>query len=257
MLPPLGIIFGLFVAFTAAQVWSDIDRANAAVSREASSLRAAVILSSTFPGQPEARLRGLIRQYVQEAVDQEWPMMASQTADLRMTARALAEALRFTLALAPTNHGQQTAQRELVTALENAADARRQRILVCRGFWLPPERIRHPLPGACGERERAYNHHPFDWTSPIHGRARSHALPARGERRSSKQVIQLKGPAITRRHPEIRPLRRGRHRGPAADVAIVKSPTCVIRVTLAGGSMWHLAGTFGRDAFGEAARLSS
>jgi len=132
MLPPLGIIFGLFVAFTAAQVWSDIDRANAAVSREASSLRAAVILSSTFPGEPEARLRGLIRQYVQEAVDQEWPMMASQAADLRTTARALAEALRFTLALAPTNNGQQTAQRELVTALENAADARRQRILVSR-----------------------------------------------------------------------------------------------------------------------------
>ena len=59
-----------------------------------------MILSSTFPGEPEARLRGLIRQYVQEAVDQEWPMMASQTADLRMTARALAEALQFTLALA-------------------------------------------------------------------------------------------------------------------------------------------------------------
>ena len=36
MLPPLGIIFGLFVAFTAAQVWSDNDRANAAVSHEAS-----------------------------------------------------------------------------------------------------------------------------------------------------------------------------------------------------------------------------
>ena len=31
MLPPLGIIFGLFVAFTAAQVWTDNERANAAV----------------------------------------------------------------------------------------------------------------------------------------------------------------------------------------------------------------------------------
>ena len=31
MLPPLGIIFGLFVAFTAAQVWSDNDRASSAV----------------------------------------------------------------------------------------------------------------------------------------------------------------------------------------------------------------------------------
>ena len=39
MLPVLGIIFGLFVAFTAAQVWGDSDRASAAVSREASALR--------------------------------------------------------------------------------------------------------------------------------------------------------------------------------------------------------------------------
>src|ERR1700731_1870763 len=40
MLPVLGIIFGLFVAFTAAQVWSDNDHASAAVNREASALRA-------------------------------------------------------------------------------------------------------------------------------------------------------------------------------------------------------------------------
>src|ERR1043165_2001721 len=57
MLPSLGIIFGLFVAFTAAQVWSDNDRANAAVNREASGLRSAVVLASSFPGEPEARLR--------------------------------------------------------------------------------------------------------------------------------------------------------------------------------------------------------
>jgi hypothetical protein len=41
MLPPLGIIFGLFVGFTAAQVWSDNDRAGTAVSREAGALRSA------------------------------------------------------------------------------------------------------------------------------------------------------------------------------------------------------------------------
>ena len=46
MLPPLGIIFGLFVAFTAAQVWTDTERANTAVSREASTLRAVVILAA-------------------------------------------------------------------------------------------------------------------------------------------------------------------------------------------------------------------
>jgi len=57
MLPPLGILFGLFVAFTAAQVWSDNDRAGAAVSREASALRSVEILAASFPGQTEASLR--------------------------------------------------------------------------------------------------------------------------------------------------------------------------------------------------------
>ena len=32
LLPPLGIIFGLLVAFLAAQVWGDVDRANTAVT---------------------------------------------------------------------------------------------------------------------------------------------------------------------------------------------------------------------------------
>src|SRR5215813_353019 len=45
MLPPLGILFALFVAFTAQQVWADNDRANAAVDRDASALRAALHLA--------------------------------------------------------------------------------------------------------------------------------------------------------------------------------------------------------------------
>src|SRR6266852_4458986 len=65
MLPPLGILFGLFVAFTAAQVWSDNDRAGAAVSREASALRSVEIVAASFPGQPEAQLRALIRRYIE------------------------------------------------------------------------------------------------------------------------------------------------------------------------------------------------
>ena len=74
MLPPLGIIFGLFVAFTAAQVWNDNERANMAVDREASALRAAA-----FPGEPESRLRALIRRHIEQAATQEWPMMARGT----------------------------------------------------------------------------------------------------------------------------------------------------------------------------------
>jgi hypothetical protein len=132
MLPPLGIIFGLFVAFTAAQVWNDNERANVAVNREASALESVVILAASFPGEPEMRLRALIRGYIEEAATQEWPMMARHTATLSTSPRGLGEALQLTLALAPSNLGQQTAQREITTTLESALDARRMRILTSR-----------------------------------------------------------------------------------------------------------------------------
>jgi len=59
LLPPLGIIFGLFVAFTAAQVWNDNEPAQSAVNREAGSLRTVLVMSATFPGDIEARFRAL------------------------------------------------------------------------------------------------------------------------------------------------------------------------------------------------------
>ena len=130
ILPPLGALFALFVVFTAVQVWNDNDRASAAVIREASALRAVVILASIFPGAPEAHLRDLIHRYIEEVAAHEWPMMAQRTATLKITPRPLAEALQLTLALPTSTQGEGTAQREIAVALENALEARRQRIIV-------------------------------------------------------------------------------------------------------------------------------
>ena len=130
MLSPLGILFGLYIAFTAAQVWGDIDRANAAVNREASALSAIVILAGSFPGEPEDGMRGLVRRYIETTVTQEWPMMAQHTARPRITPAPLAEALQLALSLTPQSRGQETAQREITTAVESALDARRQRISI-------------------------------------------------------------------------------------------------------------------------------
>src|SRR5271170_7345601 len=130
MLPVLGIIFALFVGFIAAQVWGESNRADAAVDREASALRSVVILAASFPGEPEERMRALVRGYINDAATQEWPMMAGRTATLSITSRPLAEVLQLTLALTPSSQGQQIAQREIAAALENALDARRQRIII-------------------------------------------------------------------------------------------------------------------------------
>jgi hypothetical protein len=130
MLPVLGIIFGLFVAFTAAQVWIDNDRAGAAVIHEASALRATMLLAAGLPADQEAHLRRLVRGYVEHATKDEWPLMAHRAASLHAAPTALAEALQFVISLTPQNAGQQVAQREITTALQTALDARRQRIVV-------------------------------------------------------------------------------------------------------------------------------
>ena len=56
--------------------------------------------------------------------------MARQHATLTVVPASLAEALRVAPALTPHSEGQKVAQREIVGALENALDARRQRIIV-------------------------------------------------------------------------------------------------------------------------------
>jgi Protein of unknown function (DUF4239) len=132
MLSPLGVIFGLFVAFTAAQVWSDNDRAGAAVIHEASALRTALVLAASFPGEPETKLHDLIRTYAHEAATVEWPEMVHRTASLNVTPRPIQEALELALSLPTVSPGQQAAQREIASAIEAALDARRQRIIVSR-----------------------------------------------------------------------------------------------------------------------------
>ena len=130
MLSPMDTLFALLVVFTAAQVWSDTDRATAAVAQEASSLRAVLILASTLPTESRDRIESLIHNHIQEVATKEWEAMAHQRATLEIVPHCLAQALRLTLQYIPTSQGQGVAQREMTAQLEAALDARRQRILI-------------------------------------------------------------------------------------------------------------------------------
>jgi hypothetical protein len=132
MLSPLGVIFGLLVAFIAAQVWGDVERARVAVDREASALRSAVLLADAFPSEADTHMRQLVRRHIDFAVSEEWPQMANQSATLHLTSPGLAEALQYAITLEPKGSGQTTAQRELIATLETALQARRERIILSR-----------------------------------------------------------------------------------------------------------------------------
>src|SRR5262245_59618676 len=130
MLPPLGIIFGLLVGFIAVQVWSDFDKGKAAVATEASAVRAVVVLAGSLPEEQKTRIHALIKHHIEEAVNREWPAMAQGRASLSVLPAALIEELHDALALKPADDSQRTVQRELVSALDTALEARRQRIVI-------------------------------------------------------------------------------------------------------------------------------
>jgi hypothetical protein len=130
MLPPMGILFALIVGFLAVGVWDNVDRADEAVANEASALRSAVILSDELPQDLGARMRALIRRQIQTAVDEEWPAMQEQRANLTAIPTAMADALDLAVGFDPRSDGQAVVQRELVTSIQDALDARRQRIVV-------------------------------------------------------------------------------------------------------------------------------
>jgi hypothetical protein len=137
MLPPLGIIFGLLVGFIAVGVWRDFDGAKGAVASEASALRNAVLLAANFSPEEEAQLRARVSHHIETCVNEEWRAMAEQRATLTLPPAPLIEALQRVLTWTPANDGQRTAQREIATSLENALDARRQRIVISQSTVNP------------------------------------------------------------------------------------------------------------------------
>jgi hypothetical protein len=91
------VLFGLFVAFTAAQVASDSQQAAATLEREAGALRSAAILAGIFPADSANHIRTLIASYIQEAANHEWPMLAHPTAVVPIMPQSLVEVLELKL----------------------------------------------------------------------------------------------------------------------------------------------------------------
>src|SRR5262245_45622218 len=149
MLPVLGTIFALLVAFVAVQVWNDFDKAKLAVAREASAVRAVVLFAETLPDEQRTQLRTLMNRHIDDAVNREWPEMAHGRASLTTLATHLVEAQRLTVLMKPQDESQRTAQREIVAALHRALDGRRQRIIISQSEVGPVKWAAILLMGLC------------------------------------------------------------------------------------------------------------
>jgi hypothetical protein len=141
MLTPLGVITGLVIAFLAARVWANFDHAQAYVVEEATAIRAAALLSDALPAEMRSTVRDDIKQYLGFVHTKDWPAMLNGQSNIRQPPPGLPEALTTVLSLDSRHSGQQTAQRDIASAIQRALQARRNRILLSEAAISLPQWI--------------------------------------------------------------------------------------------------------------------
>jgi hypothetical protein len=141
MLTPLSVLTGLVIAFVASRTWTNFDHASAVVRDEVRNIEEIVTLADRLPQNVQTEIRHSIGQYLQFTKEQEWPAMLAGSARMRTSVPGLTDAMSTLLSFVPQNPGQQIAQQRTLVAIEQAIDARRNRILLSEASVLPMQWI--------------------------------------------------------------------------------------------------------------------
>ena len=86
------------------------------------------MLADSLPPEVRAGVRAAIHKHVDLIESQEWPAMAGGRATLQSIAVGLAEAMTALLSFTPVQPNQQLAQQRALVAIEQALEARRNRV---------------------------------------------------------------------------------------------------------------------------------
>ena len=120
----------MLFGFLASRVWANHEHAENYVAQEASALHEIVLMAPAFPPDVQTRLLAAVRAHIKAMAEEEWPAMARGEKDVGRTPRVLTEATAMVLGLDPTRPGEQLAQQRVVAAMDEALDARRNRIML-------------------------------------------------------------------------------------------------------------------------------
>jgi hypothetical protein len=135
VLSPLSAILGIMIAFLAARVWANVDRAEEYVTQEISALRQAALVVKSLPPDVRDRFRGGINEHLKFIVFNEWPAMAEERATLGSNPPPLEDAMTALLSFSPTQTNEQLAQSRALISAEDPFKYRRYRV------WLSQAKI--------------------------------------------------------------------------------------------------------------------
>jgi uncharacterized protein DUF4239 len=136
-LTPLAVILGLLIAFLAARVWENVAHANEYIGQEASALSKVLLFAKGLPPEVQTKVRTGVTQHVDFVVTKDWPEMAIGRANQRTESHGLADTMAALLSFAPTASDQELAQQHAVAAVEQAFEARRDRIRLSQAEIAP------------------------------------------------------------------------------------------------------------------------
>jgi hypothetical protein len=120
MVTPIGVIGGLLIAFLAARVWSNLDRANSYVGQEANAIRELNQLAGEMPSTVREAVRRGAHTYVSWVTLQDWPQMVAGRGASEPRPPGLLDALTSIAAYNPGEAGQRAVQQSALASLERA-----------------------------------------------------------------------------------------------------------------------------------------
>jgi hypothetical protein len=131
-LTPLAVILGLLIAFLATRVWDNVGRARDYIGQEAGALSRVLLFADTLPLEVRAKVQSAVKDHVEFVVQHDWPEMAVMNADPREEPVGLRKMVTALLSFTPAQADQQLAQKSALAAIEQAFQARRNRIRLSR-----------------------------------------------------------------------------------------------------------------------------
>ena len=127
MVQSVMVFYGLAVALIAVSVWQTYSDVSTTVSHEAIVLAALYRDVSSYPEPVRAELQGELRDYVQQIIDEAWPLQRHgkvPTAGVAM----INDFQKVLTAFEPTTEGQKLLHSETLSAYNKMVEARRLRL---------------------------------------------------------------------------------------------------------------------------------
>lgn len=138
MLGVLAALFGLLLAFVVVIEFQNHDDARANVEEEADALAAIVRDTQALDGPDTDAVRAVVLRYVDAVIEDEWPRMQEGQGESPRAAAAIDELYATMQSLEPQSTSALTFYEDAVRQLNNALDARRDRLADAEG-GLPGE----------------------------------------------------------------------------------------------------------------------